>query len=286
MSRRALLAEERAAIAHLTWLGRVLDHDLDRWAVVGDRSWPNGFATLLEVHTEHRPVALKLYQSERHFVREKHALLHWAPKLQGRAPTLFAYDDDAQTLVMSWIDGPAGTAQSLDHHRQAGQLTRRLHDCQPATRWTNGRDSMIEQFDNLERTGNGSVPATIWRRIRSELADLPVTEDLTVGPIHNDNQPRNWIVCDDDALSMIDFGKAKVGVHVFDFEMLRTGEWVGRPDLERAFFEGYGRSLTEREERVLQLREPLKAASMIIWGQANDAPGLVHRGRRLLGLSG
>jgi hypothetical protein len=65
----------------------------------------------------------------------------------------------------------------------------------------------------------------------------------------------------------------------FDMVLLACGPWVGRPDLRAPFFEGYGRELTDKEERSLRCLSALVAASAISWGVPHQDPEIVERGR-------
>jgi hypothetical protein len=69
---------------------------------------------------------------------------------------------------------------------------------------------------------------------------------------------------------------------VFDMVLLACGPWVGRPDLRTAFLEGYGRELTDAEERSLRCLSALDAASAISWGVPHHDPEIVERGRATL----
>lgn len=69
---------------------------------------------------------------------------------------------------------------------------------------------------------------------------------------------------------------------VFDIVRLACGPWVGRPDLRAAFFEGYGRELTDKVERSLRCLAALDAVSAISWGVPHHDPEIVARGRATL----
>ncbi|MFE9880174.1 hypothetical protein [Streptomyces sp. NPDC005784] len=60
------------------------------------------------------------------------------------------------------------------------------------------------------------------------------------------------------------------------------GAWGGRPDLEEAFWDGYGCVLTGEEERALRCLSALDATSAIAWGVPNGDLEIVERGRATL----
>jgi Ser/Thr protein kinase RdoA (MazF antagonist) len=65
-------------------------------------------------------------------------------------------------------------------------------------------------------------------------------------PTHGDWQPRNWVVRE-GLVSAIDFGRAALRTAASDLVRLAAQPFVGRPDREAAFFEGYGTDPREPE---------------------------------------
>lgn len=57
---------------------------------------------------------------------------------------------------------------------------------------------------------------------------------------------------------------------------------AGRPDLEQAFWNGYGREVTAAEQRALRCLSALDAASVIVWAVPNADHEIVERGRATL----
>ncbi|MFJ8637395.1 hypothetical protein [Streptomyces sp. NPDC093568] len=80
----------------------------------------------------------------------------------------------------------------------------------------------------------------------------------------------------------MDLERARPHAAVADVVLLACGPWVGRPDLEQAFWDGYGRGLTGEEERALRCLSALDAASAISWGVPNGDHEIVERGRATL----
>ncbi|WP_331753238.1 hypothetical protein OG440_39680 (plasmid) [Streptomyces sp. NBC_00637] len=80
----------------------------------------------------------------------------------------------------------------------------------------------------------------------------------------------------------IDLERARPHAAVADVVPLACGSWVGRPDLQHAFFEGYGRPLTAREQWALRCLCVLDAVSAISWGVPNGDDEIVARGQATL----
>ena len=86
---------------------------------------------------------------------------------------------------------------------------------------------------------------------------------VQVVPTHGDWQPRNWLL---DAagrngpgsVRIIDFGRFEHRTAMSDFCRLSAQQWKDNPELEAAFFEGYGADPRDREpSRILQVREAI-----------------------------
>ncbi|SIO88508.1 SCP1.305, unknown, len: 296aa [Nocardiopsis sp. JB363] len=96
---------------------------------------------------------------------------------------------------------------------------------------------------------------------------------------HGDYATRNWLWDPRRGLGVIDFAKAAPGPLVEEFVWLHGAVWLQRPDLRAAFFDGYGRELSQAEERALQLLTVRLAASYLATGLTQGDAALVERGR-------
>ena len=102
-------------------------------------------------------------------------------------------------------------------------------------------------------------------------------------PCHRDYGPANWLVTPDGAWSgVIDFEFAYWDVRVADFSRYPNWEWMDRPELLDAFFDGYGRSPTPKEEQQLIVARTQYAVGAISWGREHSYHGFEEEGRRAL----
>ena len=102
-------------------------------------------------------------------------------------------------------------------------------------------------------------------------------------PCHRDYGPANWLVTPGGAWSgVIDFEFAYWDVRVADFSRYPNWEWIHRPELLDAFFDGYGRSLTPKEEQQLLVARTQYAVGAISWGREHSYHGFEEEGRRAL----
>src|SRR5690606_23215191 len=120
------------------------------------------------------------------------------------------------------------------------------------------------------------------RKVSTEL--VGIAQNLPLAYRHGDYSPRNWLW---DAAaghhSIIDFEESAPGIAVEDLVWLHGAAWPDRPDLRRAFLTGYGRDLTQSEERALLLLTVRLGVSYLSTGLAKDDPVLVDRGHTVVG---
>ena len=270
-----------AALAYATDL-------LGEVRVEHDHSWPHGESTVRQVvDAAGARRIVKQVRSERHYAGEVTGLTSWAPALgPGRAPQLLGADDASQTVVTTCLIGVVGAAGDPDAHRQAGALAAGLHAIGPRSVDVDHSARLAAQVDRWAFRAPGAFePADldfVRGRVR-ELDGLPAPERTS---IHNDYQPRNWIV--DHAgsgggrVAVIDFGRSGLDLLLRDVERLWFAEWVGHPQLRDAFFDGYGRALTPDEIATVEARGAFQAGGTIVWSIEHGDPAFEQTGRDLL----
>ncbi|MGW6880826.1 phosphotransferase [Streptomyces goshikiensis] len=221
------------------------------------------------------------------------AYRHVVPVLgHSRAPQLV--DSQARDLVMLLTAVPGAPAKELGLdtvewravHQQAGVLCAQLHEAGEL-----GRSDRVEAeaspdaaADGAERylaRAGGRLTEDERQLIRDHAARLRRVGPVPVGYIHGDNQPRNWMVSE-GVLAPIDFERARPAARVQDFVILTATQWADHPDREKAFFRGYGRSLTDAERQALRCLTALDAVNCMAWGPDNGDELVTARGRRTL----
>ncbi|TLS44382.1 aminoglycoside phosphotransferase family protein [Streptomyces montanus] len=248
-------------------------------------------------------VFAKLAPSPMSFGRDTRALREVVPGLEpGTAPLLLAADPLQQALLLSPVSGRTVKSLSLTHaeqrmlHRQAGSWLRRFHGGAGEVSAQDHADAAAEVAraaaggeKHLDRAGNLIGPKDRWT-VRWHAAALGRLGPLPAGYVHGDFQERNWLLDTGPAARVfgaVDLERARPHAAVADLVLLACGSWVGRPDLQEAFFEGYGRALSAEEQWALRCLSVLDAASAISWGVPNgdgeigDAE-IVERGRATL----
>jgi Ser/Thr protein kinase RdoA (MazF antagonist) len=215
--------------------------------------------------------------------REVHAYRHWTGALGSSAPRLVAVDDPAMIVVTSALPGsPVSGDLSPSVYRQAGVLLRRFHNAEPSSdlAWFNGW--LRDRADHWTSRAAALMPEADAKVIESHLAALRRMGVPRGGPCHLDFQPRNWLIGKSGDVSLIDFEHARIDLPARDFVRLRFRIWAARPDLRDAFFDGYGRPLTDSEDQLVRHLGPLDALTAFVRGHETGDPELTASGHATL----
>jgi hypothetical protein len=267
-------------------LVRYLDRALGPCAVVGDRSWVHGRASVLEVRDVHGVTWFaKRHCGASNYRAELAAYQKWVPALGEQAPTLRAHDDALQTLVLSAVPGEAGSdfALGMDPaiQRRAGQLLRRFHEAESLGPWDDFAAAKLDAMEKWAARADDLLEPSQLDFARSEVRRLGGLGSPARVPCHRDYGPRNWLVAD-GRVHVIDFEWARPEVWVNDLARLYFGPWRDRPDLQEAFFDGYGRAIDETDRTILLGCGALSAVSTVIWAHAQGDASFEETGRENL----
>jgi len=241
---------------------------------VADLSWSHGESSVVELQTadgEH--VIAKAYRQAARFAAESAAYEQWVPSLGANAPTVLARDAGRQVLIMTKVAGsPMGDGQQLsveatvDAHRQAGALLAKFHSAAPAVVIESYVDAQRARMASwLARDVDGVLDDADVSFAAEQLNALAALPDPVGVPCHQDWQPRNWLIDDRGALSVIDFEVSRIGPWFEDLQRLWWNEWMQDRRLADAFFAGYGHHLTDVEMTMLGAISPLGHLIVIVW---------------------
>ena len=215
--------------------------------------------------------------------REVHAYRHWTGVLGSSAPRLVAVDDPAMIIVTSALPGSPGSGDLTPSvYRQAGVLLRRFHSAEPSgdLAWFNGW--LRDRADHWTSRAAALMTEADAKLIESHLAALRRTEVPRGGPCHLDFQPRNWLISNSGDFSLVDFEHARIDLPARDFVRLRFRIWAARPELRNAFFDGYGRQLTEAEDQLVWHLGAIDALTALVRGHETGDPELIASGHATL----
>ncbi|WP_374929500.1 aminoglycoside phosphotransferase family protein [Kytococcus sedentarius] len=221
---------------------------LDAWLpgaqLVADQSWTElGQRAVLWVRAGDADLIVKAgFEGDHHMEREITAHERWLAPLveRGRAPQML-HADRAQRMVVTrrlpgeLVQGHDAQDQP-DTYRQAGELLAVLHGQHVEVDHSFEARENAKSLDWLSRPHRTEEPLAgrLWHLV----AGWPAPA-VRVVPVHDDAQPRNWLV-HQGQVSFIDFGKATLKPAALDLGRLEHQDFARDPALEAAFLEGYG----------------------------------------------
>lgn len=222
---------------------------------------------------------IKQHGSRAKHEREVHAYRHWTRALGPFAPELVAIDDPAMVIITTAL--PSGSwpgERTAATFRQAGALLRRFHDAEPPIELSWFRDWLQDRGRHWASQARTLLSDAAAETVASHLAALGRGPVLRGSPCHLDFQPRNWLVSQSGDVSLIDFEHSRIDLTARDFVRLRFRIWTARPDLQDAFFDGYGRPLTEAEDELVWHLGALDALTALARGNQTGDQELTASG--------
>jgi aminoglycoside phosphotransferase len=267
--------------------------------VFRDVSWPHGEAKVWAVERGGNTLAfLKQHRQQSKFSSELRAYRESVPMLGEFAPRLIGvHEGDAPALLLSALPGTivadADWAADLEYklHVRAARILRRLHDVpvessvRPQLE-TKTRASLAHWMQRARAHFTDRIIQWATEQVESGLAEAP-----PICICHRDFGPRNWITTRDGQVGLIDFERTCIDFQYLDWSRLWMREWLQRPDLKQAFFEGYGALEVHWEMPMRQLMA-LPAVGGAVWAVehndqafAEENRALVERLRRCSGAS-
>ena len=274
--------------------------------IVSGKQRPDGRSSISRLQTSAGHCYLKVHEQQEVWEREVHGYEQWAPAFGDFAPRLLGVRDEGPLALL--IDElPGKVLQEMDlpvdqeraAWRRAGQMLAGLHGFAtneyfgPCRRDGSPQglaisDAVDYMRGTLEReiakaVGAGYLDNEELAVARTALLLTPVFVGERPVACHRDYCPYNWLISEQGTWAgVIDFEFAHWDVRVADFSRYPDWEWMDRPDLLDALFEGYGRTLTPREKEQQFVAHVLYALGAITWGMEASYFGFVEEGRTAL----
>ncbi len=248
-------------------------------------------------------VVVKQFRSDRAFAQEQGAYARWLTHLPEETAGLVAVlPAPVRALLLRRLPGePLVTGRVREAveqtaHRRAGAFLRALH--------------MLPEADHDPLPLREAIPrryAAWLARVSPRLtlaeaahlrglgealqADVGLFARARRVPCHRDFTPSNWLIDGPivdgqisriDGFFVVDFEHAKLDCPLLDLVKLWTEVWGDRPDLEAAFFAGYGRTLGPDERLELQVLAAMHAMATVAWAHDHADPAFTLLGARAL----
>jgi aminoglycoside/choline kinase family phosphotransferase len=288
----------------LTWCASVLGPT--EIVADGTQDHPDRTAATWRLRTSSGFCYVKTFSDPARWESEVWAYEQWAPAFEGFAPELIAIRDTPPAILITELPNRGNldnvqlpVAQERALWRTAGEALMRLHQLGTGPCFGPGRrdgtcaiplitDAVTHVASELHRWLSRGVHAGYLSEdevatVRAAQELLPAFEREPSVPCHRDYGPANWLVTAQDTWAgVIDFEFARWDVRVADFTRYPNWEWIERPDLIEAFFDGYGRRFTSHEEAQRLIGHVQYALAAVVWGIGNAYYGFAEEGRHAL----
>lgn len=273
------------------WHEELLNEDqaaqIEEWLtdpqIVADLSWGLTDTKVLQLWSGGQQYILKTAGAKNHHMqREFVAHARFTRPLVELGVTARArfVDESLRLLVMDYLPGylcdhsPAELDPEI--HVQAGRALRLIHD-QFSYNDENYEKKFIRKCLNWLSADHRINPHVV-ARAGTALNEYRTEASLLV-PTHGDWQPRNWII-NGDRLHVIDFGRFDFRPASSDLNRLAVQQWKDAPELESAFFEGYGDDPRDsRTWPIISLREAIGTA---VWAYQVGDTDFEAQGHQML----
>ncbi|WP_320536749.1 aminoglycoside phosphotransferase family protein [Pseudarthrobacter sp. IC2-21] len=276
---RKRITEEQARLL-AAWLGS--------FSVVRDYSWPLQDTTVLHVRTVSGEELIVKASTTSHHIRREIAAHGATPAaaggthLTGRVPDLRHASAEAGIPVTGFLPGTLveGTPAEDDPetYRQAGSLLARIH--RPAGESRHYAKALTAKTWSWLDCARGLVPEGQLTSLAQELGALrPGAVQLV--STHGDYQPRNWLY-DHGQIKVIDFGRADARPWVHDLVRLSHQQFVGRPGLEAAFYDGLGKTMGPEDADLWRLENLNQAVGTVVWANQVGDGAFEQSGRTMV----
>jgi len=235
----------------------------------------------------------------RKYRQELRAFETWLPNLESygvQTPKLIAASEEIEVnkgvLIISAVDGvlvEGSTSEfDVDVHEQAGKFLRAFHDIEfEDVDKVDLFSAYIKRFEGWSKQGQaqkgGGLEPTLYAWIKHHLdSTAPLLQNVSRVPCHRDYTPRNWLVNSATSLGIIDFEHSNPDLWLADTHKLWSAYWIKQPELETAFWQGYGHTPSD-DERLLSLKlATLENMVTTVWSIEHGDKTYEAHGRKML----
>lgn len=270
----------------------------------------HGRTSVLKLKTSAGHCFLKVHRERATWDAEVHGYEKWTSAFGEQAPRLLgAHNDEPLALLVAELPG----RRMEDELISEAHLHQAWHDAGVALAQLHSL-AIGDRFGPCRRDGNSAgspvrdaveYVSSVLDRDAEHAKRAGYLDDLELGvvraaqsmvqvfggerpiPCHRDYNPANWLIDKNDRwMGVIDFEMSAWDVRVADFSRYPQWEWMLRSELIDAFFDGYGRTLTAREQEQLMAARVQYALGYILWGNERSYFGFAREARDALATLG
>jgi Ser/Thr protein kinase RdoA (MazF antagonist) len=175
----------------------------------------------------------------------------------------------------------------LDAYRQAGAAARAMHSLpHDSTEIFEAAAHFQATFEKQCALAKELIarPTLDWA-LATATKSIGLFRGLPLVPRHRDHSPRNWLVDVRDGrllFSPIDFERARPDLARYEFQRMWWDHFEREPERRSAFFEGYGRPLSDEEGAVVQLLVLRTSIVTVCWARQNADPAFEQTARETI----
>lgn len=249
---------------------------------------------------------IKIHRRARKFEQELHTYRAWVPSIANIAPQLLyagpiadpgsiREDESSVAIIMTAVPGTVADAVRdmkpkcrTEMMRHAGAAIRRFHDAPFVDRDpVSLADAIAARTTSWCDRACGLIDVADRAWVQDCIADGSMFTGCARVPCHRDYHARNWVITqtgdgDLESFCVIDFEHTRPDCWLGDVVRLWDSAWRDRPHLQDAFFDGYGRPLSDDDEQRLVQVGMIHAVSTIVWAREHRDAAFEAHGRRLL----
>ncbi|MDF6045889.1 aminoglycoside phosphotransferase family protein [Streptomyces sp. JH14] len=264
---------------------RLAQHFIGAVEIAPDPALPPRVVRL--VTRDGRHFVAKQHAERDRYARELHAYGALSTHLVDHAPKLVGRDDATLTLLLTALTGdradavaPGSPEEELAHH-EAGHVLGKLHQATSMPQGGAVGAALAQRFQSwIDQAVRTDLIDTAEGTLLQHHAAILGNSRMDSAVCHLDYQPRNWLI--GDTFGICDFEHMRHDARVRDFARLEFRRWQAAPHLRLAFFDGYGRSPSDTERRLLESFGAIEAATALVKGHQENDPALSAHGRTVL----
>ena len=225
-------------------------------------------------------VYVKRHSAQFRYDRTMDAYATFAKELSCRVPEILFKEESELIVVFEEIPGKPlqdtvlTDEEDLAAYRRAGEIAREIHEVAYPGEQIDCAANAVEQMQIAMEEAVDLVDRKTLDWFAEIGLDANLFGDETTHYAHRDFSPRNWLVVpgDPESFGLIDFESARPDIKYADMWRMESAQWRERPARRNAFFEGYGRDLTDEESARFDHYVLRNLLTTVVWARNNNDP--------------
>lgn len=229
---------------------------------------------------------LKVHQSNESYRRELDFYNNFAASLE-QVPRLIGFSEEQRAVLLKAVPGIPCRSLLLagrgTFHLQAGEFLSKLHNLPASDQNSTLVSQLTNRLDRFKRPAIEEFGQDVVDQVVGPLQELMANPpELTAVPCHGDFMEQNWLCSGKQELMVVDFEEFRIDCFLSDLCQMKARAWASEPGLENAFFQGYGRDLSEWESQFLHHWSLVWSYRLVLESKVQDDKRGEKIGRRAI----